>query len=192
MKGRERLLLDEIETSALDSSTPIADALRKAIALGGAVNSQPLREWASRELKGYEGVPEEEVPSYRKLPALIQMDYISGYTVATGQSVAPSSLPDFVQENVKERVTLYFPIAQIEEMAESKEAIRLTLPMAADLAGLLKREWNLDEFQQITALYWSVSSNSMRGVVDRVRTSLTELVAEIRAGLPDVRISALG
>lgn len=184
MPSRELRLLDEIESAAIDSSVSISDALRRAIALGGAVNSTPLREWASRELTGYEGVSEGDVPSYRKPPALIQMDSISGYTTANHQTIAPSSLPDFVTDQIKERITLYFPIAEIEEMATKDDVIRLTLPMAADLARYLHREWQLNEFQQITAIYWSVSPMSMKGVVDRVRTSLAELVAEIRAGLP--------
>lgn len=186
MKSRELNLLDDLEAAALDSSMPISDALRRAIALGGAVSSGPVRKWASRELTGYEDVDEDDVPSYRKLPALIQMDSISGYTVASHQTISPSSLPDFVKDKIKERVTLYFPIAEIEELAIRDEPIRLTLPMAADLARVLHTEWKLDPYQQITAIYWTMASTSMRGVVDRVRTSLTELVAEIRAGLtPD-------
>lgn len=184
MKSRELSLLDDIEAAALDSSTPISDALRRAIALGGAVSSGPVREWASRELTGYEDVGEEDVPSYRKLPALIQMDSVSGYTIASHQTITPSSLPDFVKDWIEEGVTLYFPIAEIEELATRDEPIRITLPMAADLARVLHREWKLDPYQQITAIYWTMASTSMRGVVDRVRTSLTELVAEIRVGLP--------
>lgn len=184
MKSRERDLLDQIEAAALDSGAPISDALRKTISLGGAVNSASLRKWAFQELTGYEGVPEGDVPAYRKLPALIQMDWISGLTIASHQTIAPSSLPDFVQDKVKESVTLYFPIAEIEELAKSDEPIRLTLPMAGDLARVLHSEWKLDGYQQINAIYWTVGATSMRGVVDRVRTSLSELVAEIQAGLP--------
>ncbi|MDQ1357613.1 MAG: hypothetical protein QOG44_1986 [Acidimicrobiaceae bacterium] len=40
-------------------------------------------------------------------------------------------------------------------------------------------------WQHINALYWSVSSITLRGIVDQVRTSVIELVAEIRAGIPD-------
>jgi len=39
-------------------------------------------------------------------------------------------------------------------------------------------------FQHINALYWSVSPVALRGIADRVRTILTELVAEMRAGMP--------
>ena len=42
-----------------------------------------------------------------------------------------------------------------------------------------------DPMQRITALSWDMSESALVGVLDRVRTVLAELVAEIRAGLPD-------
>jgi hypothetical protein len=37
----------------------------------------------------------------------------------------------------------------------------------------------------ITALYWSLSAPAIEGVLDRIRTTLVELVAEMRAGMPE-------
>lgn len=65
MRLRERSVLDEIERDALDSNVPVADTLRKVVALGGKVGSTELREWASRELRGYIGT-DAELPGYRK------------------------------------------------------------------------------------------------------------------------------
>jgi hypothetical protein len=62
-------LLREIEAGALDSWTPIADVLRKVIAIGGRYHSPELRDWASRELNGYG--PDDELPDYRKYEAQI-------------------------------------------------------------------------------------------------------------------------
>lgn len=47
--------------------------------------------------------------------------------------------------------------------------------------------WNSESrvpFQHIQSVYWSVSVTTLHGVVDQVRTALTELVAEMRAGTP--------
>lgn len=62
----ETRLLSEIEVGALDDSLELATLLRKCIALGGATGSERLREWAARELKGYE--EEDELPPYRSAP----------------------------------------------------------------------------------------------------------------------------
>src|SRR5207253_2086023 len=61
-------------------------------------------------------------------------------------------------------------------------ALKLSLPMAADL-GRLMDQASGSRSQHINALYWSVSPIALRGIVDRVRTTLTELVAEMRAGM---------
>lgn len=172
-------LLDGIENAALDSTHGVADALRKAIALGGQVGSTPLREWASRELKGYEGSPSEAIPDYRKVPAGIAIDGISGVNRISHQRIGLTTLPDWIQNQVEEIAVFGHPIAQIEDMGRTEEYSSLSLPMGADIARFLSEEWN----QQITAIYWHVPPSSVRTIVDRVRTSLTELVAEIRAGV---------
>jgi len=48
----------------------LATALRKAVTLGGELKSVPLREWASRELRGYEDGPDgKELPDHRRISA---------------------------------------------------------------------------------------------------------------------------
>jgi AbiTii len=65
-------LVDQIERDALDGNVSLADALRKCVAFGGRAGSAELPDWATRELHGYEGVP--EVPGYRKILAPIVLD----------------------------------------------------------------------------------------------------------------------
>ena len=40
-----------------------------------------------------------------------------------------------------------------------------------------------DPYQHIERLYWRLSPVAIQGVLDQIRTSLTELVAELRAGM---------
>lgn len=53
MARREDSLIAEIERDALNERVAVATALRKCIVLGGKSGSEALRDWASRELKGY-------------------------------------------------------------------------------------------------------------------------------------------
>jgi len=55
---REQRRLEEIERDLLDDSKSLTTALRKSVALGGELRSVPLREWAGKELRGYEDGPE--------------------------------------------------------------------------------------------------------------------------------------
>jgi hypothetical protein len=173
-------LLDQIERDALDEHASVAMALRRCVALGGRNGSEALRDWATRELDGYDSAA--DLPDYRTVPAVIQLDGLFGHVQVTGQAVAPSSLPDFTHDTIKEKVPLRGGIAQIEEMAKRSE-IKLSLPGGADLARYMNAQ-NDNPYQHIDRMYWSLSPLAAQGVVDRVRTDLVKLVAEIRAATP--------
>lgn len=179
--GRRDSLLDEIERDLLDGK-PTADLLRKCVVLGGRAGSVELRDWASRELKGYPDP--DSLPDYRVVPAVILLNGVTMRAQITGQRIRPGALPDFTHGQIEERVRLESGVGELEElMSHSGEAIKVSLPMAADLAAYMNHESN-DPTQQITELYWSVSRSAIAGVVDQIRTALAELIGEMRAALP--------
>jgi AbiTii len=184
MRSREVSLLSQIEEDVL-SDRPLADTLRKCIILGGKAGSRDLREWASRELKGYES--DDEPPEYRTVAAPILADAVTGNSWVKRQRIGVSALPDFVRADVDETFTFRQGVGQIEAMIKQSSAkgqVDLSLPMAAEIGRLMDQASD-NPFQHIHALYWSVNASALYGIVDQVRTSLAELVAEIRAILPD-------
>jgi hypothetical protein len=179
--GKEGGLAD-IERAIADGE-PMANTLRRCILLGGRSGSAALREWASQELNGYPGA---ELPAYRTLVAPLLIDGVQGMTKITGQQISPTVLPDFAQEHLSNDLPMPQGIGEIEAMIRSNpeaESVRLMPPLADDVVRLWNHERN-DEFSQITRLYWDVSKVALEGLVERVRTKLTELVAEMRAGTP--------
>jgi len=182
---RDATLLDQIEDDAVNGR-PIADTLRKAVILGGKAGSTALRDWATKELKGY--APADELPGYRIVGAPICVDALVGNAWIKGQRMSIHELPKFAQESIKEQVELTFPVGEIEAIIRNVEkgedsTAHLSLPGAADLVLLWNHESTVP-YQHIQSVYWSVSVTSLHGVVDQVRTTLTELVAEMRAGTP--------
>jgi AbiTii len=192
VRTQERTLLDQIQTGALDSSVPLADTLRKVVALGGETGSEELRGWASRELRGYGG-SDVELPEYRRPAAPLKVDAFKFNAQITGQSISPRQLPDFVAEKLREEVPLSAGIGEIEAMLkrarEGDGSVKLMPPMAQDIVRYMNHEIQNhpqgDPYQQITELYWVVSQVTLEGVVDQVRTTLVELVAEMRAEMSD-------
>ncbi len=193
MLTRDRTLIEEIERDVLDSKTSLADALRKCIVLGGKVGSADLREWASRELQGYGN--DVELPEYRKPVATIHVEAITGSaftaTYKVTERIDPTFLPDFVAEQVGEEVPLGQGIGEIEALLEQARLrggnVHMSLPMGAAITQYMNAE-HADagiRGQHIGALYWSLSESAIRGVLERVRTTLAELVAEMRAAMPD-------
>lgn len=180
MSRREDSLIAQIEKEALDETASLAGALRKCVVLGGKSGSEQLRDWATRELKGYHS--DAELPSYRIVPAQICIDGATTNALVTGQPIARSILPDFVQENVGEDVELREGAGALEALAaraeSTGEAIKMSLPMGGDIARLMTAEMR---GQQVLSVYWALTPPAVRGVLDQIRTALAVLVAELRA-----------
>jgi AbiTii len=180
MAKQHKSLLSQIEQEALDERQPLSGALRKCVSLGGLAGSSDLRDWATKELRGYSG--DDELPSYRTVGAPIFVDAVKGNVQITGQQIGRMALPDFIRDNVDEKVELHRGIGEIEAMIRGANngVVQLSLPSGADLATYMNYEAG-DPFQHIVSIYWKVSTTALHGVIDQVRTGLVQLVAEIRA-----------
>ena len=136
---------------------------------------------------------EDDLPDYRRVAAQIQIDGATMTGLVTGQPIARSSLPDFVQEHVREEVELRDGVGAIEALAKHAEEdggkAKLSLPMGGDIARVMNADLS---GQRILSIYWAVSPVAIRGVLDQIRTSLTILVAELRATMPGRCRNALG
>lgn len=159
------------------------------VILGGKAGSTALREWATKELKGYG--PEDGLPEYRVVGAPICVDAFVANGVIKGQRMSIHELPQFAQESLKESVELTFPVGEIEAIIRKAEksddaTVRLSPPGAADLVLLWNHESTVP-FEHVQSVDWSVPVTTLHGVVDQVRTVLTELVAEMRAVRRKVR-----
>lgn len=181
MAKREDSLIAEIERDALDDAVPLATALRKCIVLGGKSGSEALRDWASRELKGYG--PDDQLPDYRVVVAPLMVDGFAGNAQITGQQFAPSGLPDFAREHIRKELTLRAGIGEIEALLKNDKI--MPLPAGASDIARYMNESSDNPYQRITSIYWSVSHSAIHGVLDQVRTSLTQLAAELRATMGD-------
>ena len=179
MPKREDSLIEQIERDALDDQVPVATALRKCIVLGGKSGSEKLRDWATRELKGYGGVHDDDLPPYRVVAAPLMVDAVKGNVQIKQQQVAPSILPDGIREYVKEEVPLRDGVGQIEALLKQPQ-IKISLPGSGDLVRLTNHEIDYP-YQQIVSIYWAVAHATIEGIIDQIRTALTQLVAELRA-----------
>jgi hypothetical protein len=185
-------LIEQIQRDALDPDAPVAETLRKLIALGAEAGSTGLRDWASRELNGYK-TRDQELPEYRRVGAVILIDGIAGYNQITGQQIGGYALPEVARDLVGEEVPLNNPIREIEAMLEHAEAeggfTRLGMPMSQEIVAMMnraRRDGGVDTaFNRITRIYWSIGVPSLHGVLDQIRTKLVELTAEMRAAMPD-------
>jgi len=187
MANQDAKLVAEVQHDALDAKVPLADTLRKLVALGGAVGSNELREWAGLELRGYVGSP-VELPTYRKIPAMIEINGFAGAGQINGYRISPHLLPDFATNVIKEEAPLTSSVAELEAMVRHAASeggyLKLSLPEGQSLVAIMNSEGRTP-LGHIAAIYWSTSAPALEGALDQIRTSLVELVAEMRAGMPN-------
>lgn len=187
---KHRDLLAEIERDAVDPDAELLTALRKCIQLGGETGSQRLRSWAVTELKGYG--PDDTLPEYRELAGVLVLDGVADGIRVTGQSVQYPMLPEVARDHDWSSVSYASSIAEIADVvashrAEGKSVVRLSPPGAAEVVALMNHDvaqgdpWRN---QHIDRIYWNVSLSAFVRILDIVRTTLVELVAEMRAGTP--------
>lgn len=150
--------------------------------------SAALRDWAQRELRGYNGVNLADVPSYRVVVAPLKIDAAMMRGFVTGQQISPEQLPDLARGLITNELALRMGIGELEaatrRVTESGGVLKLLPPHSADLVRIMNHEVG-NPGQHITELYWAVAVPALAGVLDQVRTALADLVGELRAAMGD-------
>ena len=181
-------LLRSLRDRMLDESEPLAGLLRKCLLLGAETGSIALRDWARKELSGYGD--EDEVPEYRRLSDVpIKVDSISGNTYMTGQTISRYQLPVAAQEYVPESMSFKQPVEELEQMAGQK-SLSFSSPGLAAAQSIWNRE--LDMFQSISGMSYTMTGAVLTGMLGQVRTQLVDIIADLTADTPLTELPSKG
>ena len=175
-------LLSDLEVDVTDESKPVSGILRKCITFARRAEAVQLREWALRELKGYE--PEDPLPPYRALSAPVLIDGFTPRMQYTGQYLQLASPPlKPIRHHLDRTVDLRFSIDEIEATvarADASGALQLGPDNVAALIGFINLRV-VPAYCQVTGLYWSVPVSVVQGIIGQVRTALIEFVDELQS-----------
>ncbi|WP_030303129.1 hypothetical protein [Streptomyces katrae] len=182
--------LEQLEGALLDDKTSLASALRRCLLLGGYAHHEELRTWALKELEGY--AADDDLPAYRRVPAALEINanvhHFGGITQYNGRRISPHLLPEPARERgVGEVVPILNGVKELEGLvARAEKSVFVAPPGSAEYALLMtlqQREAG-NEDTEITSLHWDVAVASIEGILDHIRTRLTQFVAEVRASMP--------
>ncbi|MFH9889020.1 hypothetical protein ACH4OQ_08255 [Streptomyces luteogriseus] len=182
--------LEQLERAVLDDTASLATALRRCIMLAGYAHHGELRAWALKELEGYAAA--DELPSYRKVPAALEVVvdlYMPGQIIrGNTQRISPGQLPQPARDRgIGESAPIRQGVRELEAVVTRGDTVvRLSPPGSAEYVLLMTQEQHQlgNEGSHITSLHWDVSVASIEGVLDHIRTRLTQFVAEVRAAMP--------
>lgn len=176
-----RQRLDEIEQDLL-SNAPLGDCLRKCIALGLALRSDVLKDWATRELEGYPDI--DDVPGYRRVAASIVGDITSRAREIRNQPVPSSKLPDPFQAMIRDGgYPMPDGVADVAAYAEHAKRrdgfLALSIPDSDRLAAHLTPTV-LRPVARFTRIWYRIEAAALDGLLGRVRTQAIYILDEIR------------
>lgn len=166
--------------NGLIEGRPLPDLLRACIFLGSDANSQPLQDWARKELEGYD---DDDVPEYRRLPnppvfATVQ----AGYQVMSNVVLGPRNVPKKAQKFFPEHLKFLQPIQALIDWSEQDNAVSF-MP-----GGLfIVRDLHNNEhapFNQILEISIKIDKSYISGMLDRVRTLMTSMIADLTQDNP--------
>lgn len=113
----------------------------RSLELGGEAGSSELRDWAGLELEGYRDV---ELPEYRRVPAVIQLDGVTMTHAIRGQQIGPHHFPADIRDTIREEQPFGHAIGEIESMLAQGKAnggfIKLAPPESQLLVSMLNHE----------------------------------------------------
>lgn len=178
----KRSPLAVIQQDLLDGTESTTRILQKVVLLGNQIGSTDLADWARKELYGYEHG--DELPPYRTIPAVLQLDGWAGYNQVSHKCIGPEDLPKEAREaGIGNEVSLRNGIAELEAFASKSETLSLALPNGTLIAKLMSARLQ-QPFQGVERVYWAVGPASFHGVVEAIRTALADLVGEMLRVLP--------
>jgi hypothetical protein len=173
-------LLKSLRDHVLNEDEPLAGLLRKCLLLGAETGSDSLRQWARKELNGYDDT--DDLPHYRRLATPpISADTISGNTWSKNVTYNVLQLPLKARASVGDSFLLYQPIEELEHLATQKS-------MSFTGTGLAYAQslWNqeLGPFREVMNLRFNLSGSTFAGALGKIRTQLVDLVADLTTDTP--------
>ncbi|MFK0143127.1 AbiTii domain-containing protein [Streptomyces murinus] len=151
--------LQQLERAVLDDGTSLATALRQCPMLAGYAQHAELRAWALKELEGY--APTDELPSYRKVPATLEVTVelnLPGQIIqGNSRRISPHQLPQHARDRgIGESAPIRQGVREIEAVVtQGDRAIRLSPPGSAEYALQMTQEQHRlgNEAADITSLH---------------------------------------
>jgi AbiTii len=148
-------LVQEIQTQALDPTVRVTDLLRKVKLAAVKLKLTETIDWVEHELRGYLGIDDDQVPTYRRGHGTLMQNDQFGSRVAHGDTMTVAALS---------QVFLREPISSLEALANSS-GNTLIIGVDPDIEASIKTHMGL------TTSSFSVTfgKSMVISAIDRVR-----------------------
>lgn len=174
-------LLDEIEKAAIDSTTPLADVLRRCKVLAARLRDAEFSKWVGHELNGYG--EDTDLPRYRVLEAAQSLGHFSG-PFGSGLRNAPIPLalvPEKLRSVVDHR-DFRQPVGELQAMTQGGPT--LNAKWSPDLVAYIAHNSPMYERMVLMDAWTPIPTAFIKGILDTVRTRILDFALALQTENP--------
>src|SRR6266699_1825194 len=167
--------VDEIVSTAVDSSQSITTLLRQCMVLAYELKNEKLKQWVERELNGYgQG---EEVPEYRRVPITAKGTFHGGFGASIENRPLPSLILDEQHRRWAETAMLTQPVA-VYDSSGGKNAL---IYWPTNLVTFYQTKF-IEGYALVSA-WQEIPGGAFVSLIDVVRNRILKFALEIREEL---------
>jgi hypothetical protein len=172
-------LLDEIIDLAVDDEGSIATLLRKCLVLAHTLKNDRLKEWAEKELNGYDNT--DAVPEYRITGAIAKGSFLGPLGTQIHNQPLPAGVLHEKHRHFAESVKLMQPIVAYDTPAT---ATHFVLEWPPDLTAMYQRRFV--QHYVLNRAWQEIASSVFPCLIDTVRTRVLRFALELKDDLGQV------
>jgi hypothetical protein len=179
-RGQQMGVIQEAIAEARNPAVSTADLLRTCQVIAYHIRDDSLKLWVQSELNGYPG--DAQIPDYRELDGLrLKGTFVNAARWIKNVDVPVTALPEAYREAAL-RNHLHAPIAELEGLVRTARggALKMT-PVPPEVYARLE----IFDLMTTMDLWCELSTQSVAGIVDQVRTRALTLLLELEVENPD-------
>ncbi len=175
-------LLRQIQDAATDDSVGLPTLLRKCKVLGARLGNDDFKQWVNWELEGYNGIEDEDLPSYRKLFVHSKGTFVGGF----GRRLDNGPIPvECLPEAIREAMSMSYlgqAVAAIESLVSDSSSGTLQEPWNPGLTARVGRR--IYEGMNCLQAWKVIPKANLVALLDAVRTKILNFALEIEMENP--------
>lgn len=177
-------IIDELS----DNNQSLVNPLLKTKVIATRIGNKNLLNWVNNELKGYNDVDENKVPSYRIAKANSHCNIQQGYHVERNTPIPISLLP----EEFARKMFLEFPLLDgvhtLENYLSDKNNDTLGKPLPVDFWAIVTKEVRRKGAKlKITNISITTHVSSITQTLAEIRTKFLDLMLALEQEFPDFK-----
>ncbi|MEA2007371.1 MAG: hypothetical protein U9O20_04415 [Patescibacteria group bacterium] len=174
-------LLQDIQNDLIKKDVDVSSVLRKCLVLASRLDSEELKDWANKELNGYEN--KEELPDYRVIQVQSKGDFSGAFQSGLKNANIPLCyIPKKYRADFEQSYCLQ-PISAYESLVNSSKGENLREPWSSDFIVVLGEK--IYKGMNCLSAWKEIPNTAVVSLVDSVKNRMLNFVLMVETENPE-------